>query len=221
MDSHKISNEFYKKLGSEWLSKIAQVRDDDDELNLILKLSRKSDTILDLACGYGRLTIPLAKKGYEITGIDLSPELIKDARKTARENNLKIKFTIGSMTNLPYANNSFNKIFCMWSSFNHLLEEKEQLKCINEVYRVLKPDGLALFEMTNGEKKATKRKLEINKKGKYNRVLVDNIDGVTNTAYIHDRNTLKEIGKNSKFANYTVKFMNLNKKRRLIMILNK
>ncbi|MFW6026586.1 MAG: class I SAM-dependent methyltransferase [Candidatus Woesearchaeota archaeon] len=221
MDSYNISNNFYKKLSSKGLSQIASVSRTQDDLNLIINLSDKKDNMLDLACGYGRLTIPLAKKGYNIVGIDLSSELVNDAKRIAKNDNLKIKFDVGSMDNLPYNEETFDKIFCMWSSFNHLLKKKEQIKCINEVYRVLRNNGIAFFEMVNGEKKSIKNRLKLEGKGKDKKILVDEIDGVLNTDYMHDKKSLKEICFKSRFKNYTIKFMNLHKKRRLVMILKK
>ena len=77
----KLAIEFYKKLGSKGMASLTNTKRDNAILKFILKFIKKEDSILDLACGYGRITFPLAKKGYNIAGIDISENLIKDAKE--------------------------------------------------------------------------------------------------------------------------------------------
>ena len=57
--------------------------------------------ILDVGCGYGRIAIPLAELGYQIKGLDLSPQLIAEAQEEATKRGLDIEFSVGSMTEMP------------------------------------------------------------------------------------------------------------------------
>lgn len=204
--------EFYKKLGPEGMASLTNKKRDKAILNYISKFLKKSDKILDLACGYGRITIPLAKRGYKIEGIDISPDLIKKARKEAKG----LRFKIGDMRDLPYKNESFDKILCLWSSFNHLLTKKDQLKAINEIYRILKENGICLIELPNGESKWAKANIK-----KYGRIAPFMIKGLRIINYIHDKKTLNNLAKRSKFKSYKVKFTNIGGRRRIIFVLEK
>jgi len=214
--SEHISNKFYKDLSAKGLASLASLYRTRDNLKLIKHLSKKSEKILDLACGYGRLTIPLAKAGYNIVGIDLAPNLIREARIHAKKQNLKIRFDVGSMIKLPYKPISFDKIFCLWYSFDHLLTRHEQVKALNEIYRVLTPGGFALLEISNAERKQLVKKLKKEGTGAEKRILGEVFDGVKNISYKHSRKTLRAAVEKSKFKKFSVRFMNLHGRRCII-----
>lgn len=77
---------------------------DDTELknSVVEKLLKKhgTKTVFDLTCGTGSQVLFLAKRGYEVVGSDFSPELLKIARKKAREAKLNLKFIDGDMRNI-------------------------------------------------------------------------------------------------------------------------
>lgn len=216
-NSEKISNEFYKKFGVKGLADLVRVYRAKGDLKLVKRFSKKSDKILDLACGYGRVTIPIAKAGYDITGIDLAPNLIAEARQLAKKQNLHIRFDVGSMTKLPYENESFDKVFCLWSSFNHLLTTQEQIKALNEIFRVLRTEGFAFLEMVNAERKGLKAKVEKEGRGSDKRIWGEIFGGVQATDYMHTRETMRIVCSQSKFKIFDVGFGNLHKRRRIIV----
>src|SRR3989344_3681569 len=153
---------FYKNLGAEGLALRKKPEQTKSELNFFKRLLNKRQKILDLACGYGRFTIPLSKAGYNIEGLDLSSNLLEKAREEAKKQNLTIKFIQGDMTKLPYENEIFDAIICMWSAFIELTEGKDQIKALNEMLRVLKNKGFAFIEIPVPQKASknlnTKRK---------------------------------------------------------------
>ncbi len=155
----KTSSQFYKELGAEKLAARKSQEHTKKELSYLKKYLRKKQKILDLACGYGRFTIPLVKQGYAIQGIDISQNLIAKAKETAKKEGLDIKFQIGDMRKLPYKDNSFDAIICMWSAFIELSKENHQIKALKEMLRVLKKGGFAFLEMPKPEK--TKEKVII------------------------------------------------------------
>ena len=110
---------------------------------------RKESKILDLACGYGRFTIPLAIKGYNVEGIDITPLFIERARREARRHGLEINLRVGDMTDLPYDSDSFDTVICMWNAFSELANDRDQIKGILEIYRVMKAGGMAIVEVRN------------------------------------------------------------------------
>lgn len=138
--------EFYTKLTAEGLAKRKDEKMQEKEFSDLKRILNKKLKILDLGCGYGRFSIPLAKEGYNITGIDITPLLIKKAELESKRFNLKIDFKIGDMRKLPYKNETFDAIICMWSVFMELDKETEQLKAIMEMLRVLSNGGFAVIE---------------------------------------------------------------------------
>ena len=71
------------------------------DANWVAKILKKFDLhrgkVLELGCGNGRVCIPLAKKGYEVTGVDISPMYIEDARKMAKRNKVIARFLVGDI----------------------------------------------------------------------------------------------------------------------------
>jgi 2-polyprenyl-3-methyl-5-hydroxy-6-metoxy-1,4-benzoquinol methylase len=83
--------------------------------------------ILDVGCGYGRIALPLLKKGYDIYGIDLSKKYITELKKNLSTANLKARFRVADMCDLPFADASFDVVLCLWSVIDELLFRKDQV----------------------------------------------------------------------------------------------
>ncbi len=205
MDTIKSTKEFYKKLKTEGLSRLMNKERDKSYLKFLKLHLKKNQKILDLACGYGRLAIPLAKAGYDIDGIDLAPNFIRDAKAQAKEKRLKINFKVGNMLRLPYKDKSFDAIICMWSSFNHLLTLKDQSKGLNEILRILRKDGFAIIDMPSYKVS----------EGKH--LIKENIGGFENVCFTHNKESLKNAIRNSKVKNFKIKIESIGERKRLIL----
>jgi len=72
--------------------------------------------LLDVACGAGQLTIPAARKGIEVTGLDLAANLVQQARARAAEESLHIQVDEGDAENLPYPDASFDVVMSLIGS---------------------------------------------------------------------------------------------------------
>lgn len=127
-------------------------------LTLLKKKLKKATgvKILDLGCGIGLHTIDLAKCGYRVWGLDISPAAIKLAFSNARKANVNINFLTSSMKQrLPYKNSFFDGVICL-RVLNHGTKS-EIRSVVNEIYRVLKPDGYVVVSA----QKIFGRKVEI------------------------------------------------------------
>jgi SAM-dependent methyltransferase len=119
--------------------------------SIIKMLALKSKAkILDLCCGYGRHSIELAQKGFEITGYDLSDFFLEKAKKDSTTLGLKIEFVKGDMRKLPF-DGRFDAVVNLFTSFGFFDDEKDDLKVLKGVGRALKPKGLFLLDLKNRE----------------------------------------------------------------------
>ena len=72
--------------------------------------------VLDVACGTGNLTLPAARVGATVTGVDIAPNLIEQAHANAEAEGLKIQFDEGDAENLPYEDASFDAVVTMFGA---------------------------------------------------------------------------------------------------------
>lgn len=98
---------------------------------------------LELACGSGDITEMLALKGYTMTALDLSEEMVKQAKSKNLEGS--IEFLCQDMRHLNNLG-SYSGIFCLCDSFNYILEKEEIDAFFHEVSQHLKPNGLFFFD---------------------------------------------------------------------------
>lgn len=201
--------QFYTKFTAEKLAERKKASHTKKELAYTKKFINKKEKILDLGCGYGRLTIPLAKQGFNTEGIDITPALIKKAKQDAKKEKVSIQFKIGDMRKLPYKKESFDTIICMWTVFMELTKKSDQLKAVEEMLRVLGKNGKAILEMAPPiksfkpiEYKNIGDKFTHNKK---TRISKSTIAGMkAHDSYRHNKKTLTGLMKKAKIKKYRV-----------------
>lgn len=101
-----------------------------------------SGNILDLGCGNGNETAILCKKGLNVTALDISDELINEAKKKAPE----AKFIKADIRTLPIENSSIDNALFI-ATFHHLKNNNDRLKCLKELHRCIKPNGRVLMSV--------------------------------------------------------------------------
>lgn len=77
---------------------------------------RPRENVLDVACGTGNLTIPAARTGAYVTGIDIAPNLLEQAERWARSEKLPITFEEGNAEQMPYLDASFDTVVTMFGA---------------------------------------------------------------------------------------------------------
>nr|WP_300094551.1 class I SAM-dependent methyltransferase [Sedimentibacter sp.] len=99
--------------------------------------------VLDIGCGTGNFSIKLAKMGCNVTGIDISDNMLDIARKKAAEENLPIKFLHMDLNDLKFKENEFDAVFSM-AAFE-FVDDKDAPKALQGMLRVVKEGGQVLI----------------------------------------------------------------------------
>ena len=113
---------------------------DEDTNRLVIETAEicSEDTVLDVACGPGLITCAVARVAQHVTGIDITPAMIDEARKRQQSMGLtNMEWKIGDVTPLPFAGSSFSAVITRYS-FHHFLEPEAVLA---EMVRVCQPGG--------------------------------------------------------------------------------
>ena len=104
---------------------------------------------LDLCCGFGRHTLLLAESGVDVVGLDLSSELLANARELAGfERHLRGRLLRGDAREVPFRDAAFDSLVNLFSSFGYF-GEFDDARVLSEVARVLRPGGLAVLDLMN------------------------------------------------------------------------
>ena len=141
------------------------------EINTVIKKSypQKREYILDLGCGTGRITYKLIELGCKVVGVDFSKESLKvcEQRCSVLNNNNNLYLIRADVCNLPLKDYRFDK--CVSAEvFEQIPTEKERLKMLREVKRVLKSNGkLVLTTYNYSLRKIIGRKRETHSKNLY------------------------------------------------------
>lgn len=93
--------------------------------------------VLDVPCGYGRLTLELASRALQMTGVDISQAFLLEARKSAEQRSLNISWEEREMRDLPWKH-EFDGAFCFGNSFGYL-DDDGNAEFLKSVSRTLKP----------------------------------------------------------------------------------
>ena len=107
-------------------------------------------SLIDLGCGTGRHVLHLAKRGFDITGIDLSPFMLDVAREKIDHDGLHARLVQGSITDLSgFEDGAFRYAICMFSTLGLISGRENRRQFLSEVRRILAPGGLFIFHVHN------------------------------------------------------------------------
>lgn len=122
----------------------AEFKDRSVEFNFYKELCGGVDNVLEVACGTGRITIPLAKSGIDITGTDISEDVIINARKNAVAAGVDMKF---SVEDALFTKGSYDLIFIATNAFQHLLSFEDALTFLKACRHSLLPNGRVVIDL--------------------------------------------------------------------------
>lgn len=125
-------------------------------------MKMRPELVLDLGCGTGKMTLTLARRGYDMTGVDYSPEMLDIARGEAAREELPndILWLCQDMRELDLYG-TVDACVCCLDTVNHITKSRDLSKIFSLVHNFLIPDGLFIFD--------------INGKGKFERVYANEV----------------------------------------------
>lgn len=132
-------------------SRLSEMREYADMVN---GYADRGAAVLEVAPGPGYLAIELAKRGFSVTGVEISADFVEIEKHNAREAGVNVDFRQGNASALPLPDSAFDFIICS-AAFKNF---SEPLKAMQEMYRVLRPGGTALILDMNH--RATKEDIE-------------------------------------------------------------
>lgn len=119
----------------------------DFYISLMNAYGIRSGKVCECACGTGNLTIPLQKKGFQMTGIDLSQEMLWIAAQKARENGLGIPFVRQDMRQLRL-HRPMDAVLATCDGVNYLMNDEDLLSFFQSAYAALRPGGALFFDIS-------------------------------------------------------------------------
>lgn len=143
-EKKKIVIDDYNDIAEDYANDFFDDSSDEKYIDIFLqKLDGKQ--IMDVGCGNGRECKYMVEKGFHVTGIDLSPEMLKIAKERVPH----VEFKIMDISNITYPENSFDGIIANSSLFHVPIEELP--KVLNSFRKILKQNGKMLLILQEGD----------------------------------------------------------------------
>ena len=152
MSSTKETPDWYRKwFGEEYLALYPHRGEEEarEAVDLVIRsLDRIDGPVLDLACGAGRHMREFARRRIPAVGLDLSNTLLREGKAAAPN----LMLSQGDMRQLPFADASFDLVVNLFTSFGYFAEPEEDKRVLNEIRRVLLPEGRFMLDFLNAER---------------------------------------------------------------------
>jgi len=113
----------------------------DEDIAFLTSVIPVGATVLDAPCGTGRVSTPLLDAGYLVTGIDINPDFLSEAKKGADG---KGDFLVGDMEKMGFYN-EFSAVINMWTSFGYLGDE-DDARLMKTLAKAVVPGGLVVID---------------------------------------------------------------------------
>lgn len=110
------------------------------------KHNKEIESVLDIACGTGNTSIPLAQMGLRVTGVDLSLPMLQQARKKSADAKTEIIFLQQDIKELELSR-EFDLVTCFQDGLNYLINEEEIKRCFQSINKTLSDEGMFIFDL--------------------------------------------------------------------------
>ncbi|KOV87882.1 ubiquinone biosynthesis methyltransferase UbiE [Streptomyces sp. NRRL WC-3618] len=142
----------YQQVANEYDERIPGLGPSDDmftqsERDFLIEAIRSGEKVLDIGCGTGRFTVPMAEKGADVSGLDISRPMLDVASRKLAERGLSADLREGDMAHLPFPDASFDTVTSMLALMHVPMEDRQAV--FGEVARVLRPGGRMLLGVKN------------------------------------------------------------------------
>lgn len=147
---HAKNKLLYNELSNYYMQAIAN--DTNKETDFIEGIYNKyllngNKHILDCCCGVGRHDYLLGKKGFSVTGIDISPNQIENAKKI--HNNENVNYVVMDVRNIELDYKNYDMSICMWTTYNYLSLNEDFMKFIKSNYNHQNKDAILVLDSKN------------------------------------------------------------------------
>jgi ubiquinone/menaquinone biosynthesis C-methylase UbiE len=135
--------------GEDWLRIALSIPDEraDQQTDFVVEALalEPGARVLDLACGHGRHTARLARRGFDVTGLDVSASSLA----LAHENEPTATYVEADMRELPLDDGAFDAVINLFTAFGYFQDEADDQRVLREVARVLRSGGAFLIDTLN------------------------------------------------------------------------
>ena len=131
----------------DWLL-VAEQRDEERtqaEVDFVAGRLPAGARVLDVPCGTGRISVPLAARGFTVAGLDIAEPVLARARVAGPG----LEFRQGDMRELPWPDASFDAVLNLWTAFGYFETQDEDERVLAEFARVLAPGGVVVLDTVN------------------------------------------------------------------------
>lgn len=137
-------------LAREYLTKVGDSPFARADLRFVAEQLPEPCKVIDLGCGPGRSLLPLAQRGFQCTGLDLSPPMLEQAKLLFDQAGMTgawIHANLGET--LPVERSSYDAALCLFGTLGMLQPDSARQHVLREVHRLLKPLGIFLLHVHN------------------------------------------------------------------------
>lgn len=107
--------------------------------------------ICEIACGTGTMATELAKRGFDVTASDISPEMLTEAEYKSRNSGVSVRYVSSDMRSFSLYTKA-DAVLCLLDSMNYLLKPSDFVSTLESVYRNLSEGGLFIFDINSKRK---------------------------------------------------------------------
>lgn len=145
----KKNNEEYFYINGQHYDAMIKSRNSYSAVPFYVRQAKKyGGPVLELACGTGRITIPIAKEEIRIVGLDFSPKMLIQAKRNSMKNNLDIEWIEADMRNFKLKQ-KFSLIIMPGAAMNWILENRDIENCLKCIKKHLNRNGRFIFNIFN------------------------------------------------------------------------